>query len=433
MSEQIKSIRGMRDILPAESQRWQKLESLTRQVMHSYGYQEIRTPILEKTALFCRSIGDVTDIVEKEMYTFDDRNAESLSMRPENTASVVRACIQNSLLTNQIQRLWYTGPMFRYERPQKGRYRQFHQAGAEVFGLKGPVIEAELILLSARLWQLLGIQEMVTLEINTLGSPEDRKQYKDSLVNYFSQHAEQLDEDSQRRLHSNPLRILDSKNPAMQSLIESAPMLVDAISPASSKHFKTLCSILEQNNLAYKINPRLVRGLDYYSHTVFEWTTTQLGAQGTVCGGGRYDGLVEQLGAAPTPAVGFAMGLERLLALVEMVKNPTPATGTDIYLILAGDQAQQEGLILSEQLRAAFPDKQIIADCSSTSIKSQFKKADKSGAEYACIIGSNELESNTVLLKSLRVDAEQVSLKKSELIKHLSELFESKTFINLIH
>ncbi len=424
MSEQIKSIRGMRDILPTESQHWQKLEALTRQAMHSYGYQEIRTPILEKTSLFCRSIGDVTDIVEKEMYTFDDRNAESLSMRPENTASVVRACIQNSLLTNQIQRLWYTGPMFRYERPQKGRYRQFHQAGAEVFGLKGPVIEAELILLSARLWQLLGIQEMVTLEINTLGSPEDRKQYKDSLVNYFSQHAEQLDEDSQRRLHSNPLRILDSKNPAMQNLIESAPMLVNVISPASSEHFKTLCSILEQNNLAYKINPRLVRGLDYYSHTVFEWTTTQLGAQGTVCGGGRYDGLVEQLGAAPTPAVGFAMGLERLLALVEMVKNPTPAASTDIYLILAGDQAQQEGLILSEQLRAAFPDKQIIADCSSTSLKSQFKKADKSGAEYACIIGSNELESNTVLLKSLRVNTKQLSLEKSELIKYFSKLFE---------
>ena len=250
MSEQIKSIRGMRDILPVESQGWQKLEAFIRQAMHSYGYQEIRTPILEKTALFCRSIGDVTDIVEKEMYTFDDRNAESLSMRPENTASVVRACIQNSLLTNQIQRLWYAGPMFRYERPQKGRYRQFHQAGAEVFGLKGPVIEAELILLSARLWQLLGIQEMVTLEINTLSSPEDRKQYKDTLVNYFSQHAEQLDEDSQRRLHSNPLRILDSKNPAMQSLIESAPMLVDTISPASSEHFKTLCNILEQNNLA---------------------------------------------------------------------------------------------------------------------------------------------------------------------------------------
>ena len=424
MSEQIKSIRGMRDILPVESQGWQKLEAFIRQAMHSYGYQEIRTPILEKTALFCRSIGDVTDIVEKEMYTFDDRNAESLSMRPENTASVVRACIQNSLLTNQIQRLWYTGPMFRYERPQKGRYRQFHQAGAEVFGLKGPVIEAELILLSARLWQLLGIQEMVTLEINTLSSPEDRKQYKDTLVNYFSQHAEQLDEDSQRRLHSNPLRILDSKNPAMQSLIESAPMLVDTISPASSEHFKTLCNILEQNNLAYTINPRLVRGLDYYSHTVFEWTTTQLGAQGTVCGGGRYDGLTEQLGASPTPAVGFAMGLERLLALIETIEIPSSTGCADIYLILAGNQAQQEGLILSEQLRAVFPDKQIITDCSGTSMKSQFKKADKSAAKYACIIGSNELESDTVLLKSLRVDAEQISLEKSELIKHLSELFK---------
>ena len=425
MPEHIKSIRGMRDLLPDDSGQWQHLETLIKQVMHNYGYGEIRTPLLEKTALFSRSIGDVTDIVEKEMYTFDDRNGESLSLRPENTAGVVRAAIQNGLINQQIQRLWYSGPMFRYERPQKGRYRQFHQAGAEVFGIEGPAIEAELMLLSARLWEQLGIGSAVTLELNTLGSPEDRARYRSVLIDYFSEHTKQLDEDSQRRLHANPLRILDSKNPDMQSLIEGAPKLINTISAESKAHFDELKNTLEQNQLSYVVNPRLVRGLDYYCHTVFEWTTNQLGAQGTICAGGRYDDLIEQLGGQASSAVGFAMGIERLLALTEIVNGPQTKQPADIYMVLAGGETLSTGLQLAEQLRNAFPDKQIITDCSGNSMKSQFKKADKSGAYYACILGANEVTEGTVSIKSLRVEAEQVTIKQDELAHQLALLFNS--------
>lgn len=414
----IQSIRGMNDLLPEESALWQYLESAVREVLAGYGYQEIRFPIVEQTELFKRSIGEVTDIVEKEMYTFDDRNGESLTMRPEGTASCVRACLQNSLLDNQqIQRLWYHGPMFRYERPQKGRLRQFHQIGVESFGVATPDVDAELILMTARLWKRLGISEYLTLELNSIGNLEARENYRVALVDYLSQHFEQLDEDSQRRLESNPLRILDSKSAQTQALLDQAPALADYLDDESSDHFDELRGVLDAAGIGYSINPRLVRGLDYYSKTVFEWTTDQLGAQGTVCAGGRYDGLVAQLGGKPTPAVGFAMGLERL-SLIVQVLNKVPDSvnnNPDVYFVVAGDKAKAAAFHLSEQLRDKIPSLKLQLHCGGGSFKSQFKKADKSGASIALIIGDNEAEQGVVNVKWLRNDIEQNTVNNGEL------------------
>ncbi len=395
----LQAIRGMNDITPDDTRYWQQLESTMRAVLASYGYQEIRFPIVEKTELFKRSIGEVTDIVEKEMYTFEDRNGDSLTLRPEGTACCVRASIQNGLLHNQLQRLWYMGPMFRHERPQKGRYRQFHQVGVETFGMAGPDVDAELILMTARFWQQLGL-EGLELQINSLGTKESRVEYRVKLVDFFNQHLDQLDDDSRRRLDSNPLRILDSKNPALTELIASAPKLSDYLDDESREHFAMLCGLLDDAGMTYRINPCLVRGLDYYSRTVFEWVTDQLGAQGTVCAGGRFDGLVEQLGGKPVPAAGFAIGLERLLELVR--DKLTPANVPHVYLVVAGEKAQSKGLLLAETLRAAVPDLRLMTHCGGGSLKSQFKKADKSGAQIALVLGDDEVAQGTVSVKPLR-------------------------------
>ncbi len=421
MSQTINSIRGMHDILPVHNDAWHFLEEKVRQLMVGYNYAEIRTPIIEKTALFCRSIGEVTDIVEKEMYTFADRNGDSLSLRPENTASCVRAGIEHGLLYNNIQRLWYSGPMFRHERPQKGRYRQFHQIGAEVFGVAGPYIEVELILMSARLWRLLGIDSEIQLEINSLGDSEDRQRYRACLVAYFEQHKDVLDDDSLRRLHSNPLRILDSKNPALQALIEAAPRLMDELSDASRQHFQTLTELLDCNGIPYRINHRLVRGLDYYSHTVFEWVTQQLGAQGTVCAGGRYDGLIEQLGGKPTPGAGWASGIERLLALIDVRQKRVPVCSPHAYLVLSGARARTDGLPLAEYLRDQVDALCLQVDCSGGSIKSQFKRADKSGAELALVLGDEEIDAQTITVKPLRGGGEQQPLDRLALCELLKK------------
>ena len=413
----------MNDILPGETSRWQYLEDTLREVVHAYGYQEIRLPVLEKTELFKRSIGEVTDIVEKEMYTFDDRNGDSLSMRPEGTASCVRACMQHGLLHNQVQRLWYAGPMFRHERPQKGRYRQFHQIGIEAFGMAGPDIDAEIIFMSARMWQRLGLQGAV-LQINSLGSVAARAVYRSALVDYLRAHEDALDEDSRRRLDSNPLRILDSKNPAMQGLIEAAPRLPDYLDDESREHFARLCTLLDAAGLEYEINPRLVRGLDYYSNTVFEWVTDQLGAQGTICAGGRYDGLVEYLGGKPTPAFGFALGLERLLALLEAGNIGIPVQQPHVYLVLSGQAAVQRGMVFAEQLRDAVPGLQLQSNCGDGSFKSQFKRADKSGAQLALVMGDDEVAQGNVILKSLRDESGQTTLARQDVAARLQALLE---------
>ena len=413
----------MNDILPGETSRWQYLEDTLREVAHAYGYQEIRLPVLEKTELFKRSIGEVTDIVEKEMYTFDDRNGDSLTMRPEGTASCVRACMQHGLLHNQVQRLWYAGPMFRHERPQKGRYRQFHQIGIEAFGMAGPDIDAEIIFMSARMWQRLGLQGAV-LQINSLGSVAARAVYRSALVDYLRAHEDALDEDSRRRLDSNPLRILDSKNPAMQGLIEAAPRLPDYLDDESREHFARLCTLLDAAGLEYEINPRLVRGLDYYSKTVFEWVTDQLGAQGTICAGGRYDGLVEYLGGKPTPAFGFALGLERLLALLEAGNIGIPVQQPHVYLVLSGQAAVQRGMVFAEQLRDAVPGLQLQSNCGDGSFKSQFKRADKSGAQLALVMGDDEVAQDNVILKSLRDESGQTTLAQQDVTARLQALLE---------
>lgn len=415
----IRSVRGMPDITPDESPLWRKVEAVLSRVLDSYGYQEIRFPVLEKTALFSRSIGEVTDIVEKEMYSFEDRNGESLTLRPEGTAGCVRACIQNGLLKQQSQKLWYRGPMFRYERPQKGRQRQFHQLGLECFGLTGPDVDAEVIGLTARIWRELGIERAVQLEINSLGSPQSRAAHRQALVNYFEQHRDQLDEDSLRRLESNPLRILDSKNPDMQALNEAAPRLLDYLEVDCREHFEQFCGLLDQMGVSYLVNQRLVRGLDYYSRTVFEWTTTALGAQGTVCGGGRYDGLVAQLGGGDVPALGFGLGLERLLMLVEEV-NPDFAAQAPRGIYLVIDPAfTGQAMKVAEQLRDALPGLPVFQHLGGGSFKSQFKKADRSGAEYALVLGENEIASGVVSLKPLRSGGEQQQLSLAELIGHL--------------
>ena len=391
--------------------------------MPVYGYREIRTPAVEPTDLFCRSIGEVTDIVEKEMYTFEDRNGDRLTLRPEGTASCVRAGIEHGILHNQVQRLWYMGPMFRHERPQKGRYRQFHQFGVECFGIATPDIDAELIILTARLWRNLAL-DGIRLELNTLGSNAARAAYRDVLVDYFNSHRDTLDEDSLRRLDSNPLRILDSKNPAMQSLIVAAPALMDYLDAESVDDFAVLKNYLDDAGIGYSINPRLVRGLDYYCKTVFEWVTDRLGAQGTVCAGGRYDGLVEQLGGRATPAAGFALGIERLLALCERDAAEIDHGASDIYLLLQGGAASRSGLKLAERLRDEFPVLRLISNCGGGSFKSQIKKADKSGSRLALILGEHELASDTVAIKYLREDREQVSIARRELNEFISQYFQ---------
>lgn len=412
MSISVQAVRGMNDILPAESARWQYLEAAIARVLQHYGYGEIRMPIVEKTQLFTRSIGEVTDIVEKEMYTFDDRGGDQLSLRPEGTASCVRAALERGMLYNQTQRLWYIGPMFRRERPQQGRYRQFHQIGVETFGFATADIDAELILLGARLWRELGV-DGVRLEINSLGTTESRAQYRQILSDYFTAAHDQLDEDSQRRLKHNPLRILDSKNPALAELIANAPSILDHLDDESAEHFATLKTVLDDAGIAYIVNPRLVRGLDYYSRTVFEWKTDRLGAQDAICSGGRYDGLVEQLGGKPTPAAGFAMGMERVLALLPEDAGQAPAP--QIYLAAVGSAAQRFALQLAEQLRDSVADLRLITHCGGGSFKAVLRRADKSGAAYALIIGEDELAANTVTVKPLREKIAQHTIAVSQL------------------
>lgn len=412
----LQAIRGMNDILPNDIYRWEFLEQQLFQWLKRYGYKQIRTPILEKTGLFIRAIGEVTDIVEKEMYTFTDNlNDESLTLRPEGTASCVRAVLEHNLLYNANQRLFYIGPMFRHERPQKGRYRQFHQLGVETLGFADPEIDAELLVMTARLWKTLKLDQYLTLEINTLGTSEERLAYRQILINYFEEHLELLDEEAKRRLHKNPLRILDSKNPAMQDMISKAPKLLDNLGESSKAFFERVQTILTQAEINFTINTRLVRGLDYYNHTVFEWTTNQLGAQGTVCAGGRYDGLVSQLGGKPTPASGFAIGLERLLSLLELINLDIPQNDLDIYIVNLPSANQDANefykyiLNISERLRDQ--NLNVLVHTGGGSFKSQFKKADQSGAKFALIIGESEFENQTMTIKSLR----------NELIKEQSE------------
>lgn len=422
MANTIQAIRGMNDLLPDQSPAWQQVESIIRNVAASYGYSEIRMPVLESTQLFKRSIGEVTDIVEKEMYTFDDRNGESVTLRPEGTASCVRAGNQHGLLYNQIQRLWYMGPMFRYERPQKGRYRQFHQFGIETFGIDSADADAEVILLSARLWQAFGIADQVELQLNSLGSNEARANYRDALRSYLSDYASELDEDSQRRLETNPLRILDSKDANTQKLLENAPKLSDYWDDESREHFKQLTMRLEKAGVKYTLNERLVRGLDYYNRTVFEWVTTALGAQGTVCAGGRYDGLVEQLGGKATPAVGFAMGMERLVLLLQEQNKLTPRRTVDAYLMPLGEEAELNAPRIAEQLRNELPDLRLVTHCGGGAMKKQMKKADKSGAEVALIIGADEIAQQQVTVKPLRTDEQQETLSWQAVIERLQPL-----------
>ncbi|WP_040488231.1 histidine--tRNA ligase [Idiomarina baltica] len=422
MAKTIQAIRGMNDLLPEQTAAWQQVEAIIRQVAASYGYQEIRMPVLESTALFKRSIGEVTDIVEKEMYTFDDRNGESVTLRPEGTASCVRAGNQHGLLYNQIQRLWYMGPMFRYERPQKGRYRQFHQFGIETFGLEGADADAEVILLSARLWKALGMADQVELQLNSLGSNEARARYRDALRDYLEQYKSELDEDSQRRLDTNPLRILDSKDGNTQQLLEQAPKLSDYWDEESKQHFDELKARLDAAGIPYVFNERLVRGLDYYNRTVFEWVTTALGAQGTVCAGGRYDGLVEQLGGKATPAVGFAMGMERLVLLLQEQEKLAPRRAVDAYLMPLGEAAELNAQAVAEKLRNELPDLRIVVHSGGGAMKKQIKKADKSGAEVALILGENELENNQLTVKPLRTTDDQQTLGWGELVVALKPL-----------
>ncbi|QHJ13522.1 Histidine--tRNA ligase [Paraglaciecola mesophila] len=424
MSKQIQAIRGMNDCLPEQSGLWQWAEKAIREVVASYGYQEVRTPIVESTDLFKRSIGEVTDIVEKEMYTFADRNDDSLTLRPEGTASVVRAGNEHGLLYNQQQRLWYMGPMFRHERPQKGRYRQFHQFGVEVFGLAGPDIDAEVIALSARLWKKFGISEQVTLELNSLGSNQARETYRQALVAYLLERKEHLDEDSLRRLQSNPLRVLDSKNPQVQAAITDAPSLIDYLDAESKEHFHALCERLDALGIQYRVNPRLVRGLDYYNRTVFEWVTDSLGAQGTVCAGGRYDGLVEQLGGKSTQGVGFAIGLERLVLMLqangaeEFVPSPV-----DVYVTAMGDEVELYALKIAESLRDVMPGLRVQTHFGGGNFKKQMKRADKSAARVALVLGESEQQEAQVSIKFLREDKPQIRVARSELESTLSTLF----------
>ncbi|PCA69432.1 histidine--tRNA ligase [Pseudomonas aeruginosa] len=423
MSKSLQAIRGMNDILPEQTPAWRYLERTFAGLLDGYGYSEIRLPILEFTELFARGIGEGTDVVDKEMYTFLDRNGESLTMRPEGTAGCVRAVLEHGLSGGgQVQKLWYTGPMFRYEKPQKGRYRQFHQIGVEVFNLPGPDIDAELIILTWRLWQKLGMADAVTLQLNTLGSSEARARYREALVAYLQERFEQLDEDSQRRMTTNPLRILDSKVESTQALLVGAPTLHDYLDEESIAHFEGLKARLDAVGLRYEINQKLVRGLDYYCRTAFEWVTDKLGAQGTVCGGGRYDGLVSQFGGKPTPGVGFAMGVERLVLLLETL-GVIPAElnrPADLYVCAFGEPAELAALTLAEQLRSAIPGIRLLVNAGAGSFKSQFKKADKSGARFALILGEDEVANRVVGFKPLRDEGEQQSIAWDALPAHLA-------------
>jgi len=418
MSQSLQAVRGMNDLVPESVATWQAVEAALRATLDGYGYRELRFPLLERSELFARSIGAATDIVEKEMYSFEDRNGESLTLRPEGTASCVRAGLSNGLLHNQTPRLWYMGPMFRHERPQKGRYRQFHQAGAEAFGMPGPDIDAELILLAARLWRRLGL-DGITLELNTLGTQASRAAYRQRLVAYFEQHRGALDEAALKRLQHNPLRLLDSKDPALAPLIAGAPDLHDDLDAESRAHFDGLRALLDAAGQTYRVNPRLVRGLDYYTHTVFEFVTGALGAQDAVCSGGRYDGLVATLGGTPTPAVGWALGIERLVALVELAGRATAPAQPDAYIVLVGAAAERAGFALLERLRDALPAACLVANCGGGSFKSQLKRADKSGARYALVVGEDEAARGVVAFKDLRADAPQLELELPQLIETL--------------
>jgi len=422
VAKNIQAIRGMNDYLPGETALWQRIEGSLKQVLGSYGYSEIRLPIVEQTPLFKRAIGEVTDVVEKEMYTFEDRNGDSLTLRPEGTAGCVRAGIEHGLLYNQEQRLWYVGPMFRHERPQKGRYRQFHQIGAEVFGLQGPDIDAELIMLTARWWRELGISDHVSLELNSIGSLEARAAYRDALVAYLEQFKDKLDEDCKRRMYTNPLRVLDSKNPEVQALLNDAPALGDYLDDESKEHFAGLCALLDAAGIRYTVNQRLVRGLDYYNRTVFEWVTTSLGSQGTVCAGGRYDGLVEQLGGRATPGVGFAMGLERLVLLVQAVNPEFKADPVvDIYLVASGTDTQSAAMRLAEQVRDALPGVKLMTNHGGGNCKKQFARADMWSARVALVVGESGMRDGNVLDKDVG-SGEQTPVPQDSVAAHLRTL-----------
>ena len=413
----------MNDCSPTESPLWQWIEGQVRQILSSYGYSEVRMPIVESTPLFARAIGEVTDVVSKEMYTFWD-NDEQLTLRPEGTAGCVRAAIEHGWIYNNEQRLWYMGPMFRHERPQKGRYRQFHQAGVEVFGIATPEIDAELIILTARLWKALGIDQHVSLQLNSIGSLEARANYRSALVAFLENHQDLMSEEEKERLVKNPLRILDTKNQALQDVLDGAPKLLDYLDDESREHFAQLCGLLDAVGIQYEINPKLVRGLDYYNKTVFEWVTSALGAQGTVCGGGRYDGLVEQLGGHATSGVGFAMGLERLVLLVQEVNKSIPVkSAVDIYVVYQGEGTTLAAFQLAEKLRSELPHLSTMLHCSGGNFKKQFKRADKSGATLALVLGESEVQNNQVVVKHLLGVAEQQTIDVANLIEHVKAQF----------
>ena len=423
MAKNIQAIRGMNDCSPTESPLWQWIEGQVRQILSSYGYSEVRMPIVESTPLFARAIGEVTDVVSKEMYTFWD-NDEQLTLRPEGTAGCVRAAIEHGWIYNNEQRLWYMGPMFRHERPQKGRYRQFHQAGVEVFGISTPEIDAELIILTARLWKALGIDQHVSLQLNSIGSLEARANYRSALVAFLENHQDLMSEEEKERLVKNPLRILDTKNQALQDVLDSAPKLLDYLDDESREHFAQLCGLLDAVGIQYEINPKLVRGLDYYNKTVFEWVTSTLGAQGTVCGGGRYDGLVEQLGGHATSGVGFAMGLERLVLLVQEVNKSIPVkSAVDIYVVYQGEGTTLAAFQLAEKLRSELPHLSTMLHCSGGNFKKQFRRADKSGATLALVLGESEVQNNQVVVKHLLGTAEQQTIDVANLIEHVKAQF----------
>ena len=423
MAKTIQAIRGMNDCSPTESPLWQWIEAKVRHVLASYGYSEVRMPIVESTPLFARAIGEVTDVVSKEMYTFWD-NDEQLTLRPEGTAGCVRAAIERGWIYNNEQRLWYMGPMFRHERPQKGRYRQFHQAGVEVFGIANPEIDAELIILTARLWKELGIDQHVSLQLNSIGSLEARANYRSALVAFLENHQDLMSDEEKERLGKNPLRILDTKNEVLQEVLNGAPKLLDYLDDESHEHFNQLCSLLDAMGVKYEINPKLVRGLDYYNKTVFEWVTSALGAQGTVCGGGRYDGLVEQLGGHATQGVGFAMGLERLVLLVQEVnKEITLPQAVDLYLVYAGEGTTLNAFQIAEQIRTELPQVRVMTHCSGGKFQKQFKRADKIEAKYALVVGESEVQAKTVVVKDLRNGAEQITLSQVDLIATLKTYF----------
>ena len=423
MTKNIQAIRGMNDCSPTESPLWQWIEGQVRQILSSYGYSEVRMPIVESTPLFARAIGEVTDVVSKEMYTFWD-NDEQLTLRPEGTAGCVRAAIEHGWIYNNEQRLWYMGPMFRHERPQKGRYRQFHQAGVEVFGIATPEIDAELIILTARLWKALGIDQHVSLQLNSIGSLEARANYRSALVAFLENHQDLMSEEEKERLVKNPLRILDTKNQALQDVLDGAPKLLDYLDDESREHFAQLCGLLDAVGIQYEINPKLVRGLDYYNKTVFEWVTSALGAQGTVCGGGRYDGLVEQLGGHATSGVGFAMGLERLVLLVQEVNKSIPVkSAVDIYVVYQGEGTTLAAFQLAEKLRSELPHLSTMLHCSGGNFKKQFRRADKSGATLALVLGESEVQNNQVVVKHLLGTAEQQTIDVANLIEHVKAQF----------